>query len=356
MILEKSKLKLALDSAAVLVRNNSVNNKVLFKASGNNVSLTCGDGVNIGSFSFENNDEGDVSFVTEYDNLGAALSLRGDIELSYANGAFQMKEGYSSLRFPAQDADTFLLDSSFVDESSSRSISLPARSLKSLLEKISYVRKESAQKEMKFMEGILVVQGGGRLTATASNGAMLMVNSVESQGNEDGFKFLLTGKAIDSLMLVPDEEEVTLTEDGNALRLKTGSADIYLAGLNVGFPDVSRFFEDKFGSEFTVSKSKALESLEILSASSNTTLDIGGDGELLSLSKEDGISDILDKIQLEEMTGGSFEFSVDYGRFRSLFQNMKEGETLSFGYVKGSKKVFFNDEGDMKGILMMLTK
>lgn len=354
MKIEKNKLKNALSKISVFVEKeaNGTSSKILFHAKDGKASVTSCDGTNIGIFSFPIEDKSELGFVTDYKPFSMAVTLRGDLDFEYQDNILKITQGETVLRYAASDVDTYAFEEKNIDNGAS--IKIDSSVLKKLIGKVSYARKEKDARA--FITGVNLSYDGQKLKAESTDALRMLRNytAIENEGVK--FQGVLSPKCIRAIETMDENKEIVLSMNENAVSFFADDMKVYVPKLNCPYPDSTKFFEVQENATFVLDKDKTLESIEILSGSENKALLCKRADNNILFSMEDGISDVKDKIEMDSVTGGNFEFCLDFENFRDIFRNLKDGNKVTFYWTDPLNIILFKDEENFEGVVMPLRK
>jgi len=353
MFVEKNNLKSALGKISVFVNKeaNGAGSKVLFAAKDGKASITACDGSNIGVFSFPVSDTSEMAVVAEYKAFTSATSLRGDINLEFENNTLKVTQGETTMVFAASGRGTFAFEEKKIEDGGS--IKIDSSVLKKLVGKVSYARKEKDSRP--FMTGVNLTFDGSKLKTESMDALRMLRNYTIIEGSSNQkFSGILSPKCIKAIESMEEGKEITLSMNDNAISFLSEDMKVYMPKLNCPYPDTTRFFVMDEKATFVLDKSKVLESMKILAMSKNKALHCkkGGSNILFLFSMKNGVSDVKDKIEMENASGGNFTFCVNFEIFRDIFRNLRDGNKVTFSWKDPISTVLFKDEENLEGIVM----
>lgn len=352
MKVNKNELKRVLKKIGVCVGKLPEQSWISFQNNEGVLKFVATDGKDVVIASIPGDMTETIEFVIDYKELSSVIKLRGsELEFIKDERKLTVKDDNTQLNFAVGDISEFNFTKSEVEEAG---IDIKVKDLLKVIDNGSFAREE---KEMtrKFMTGAELIIKEGKLTIISTNGKLLSKSSVDIENKEKECKCVISPKAIEAIRTF-DTETVNIKTNENMIVFGMNDCEYYIGLLNVEFPDITKFFENKEeGSQYIFDKKEILESLSLLNTINDDVVNVECKENKIKMSSNNIKGSIEDTIVGEKKTGEDFNFAINKRMFESIFRNV-QADKIVLKYLGLNTPIEYSDDSNDIGVMMPLRK
>lgn len=367
MKLNKSDLNKALKKVSIFVGKNSTTESLslVHFHNENKQAMMFATDLNCAGRVYVDTEYDDVfDFCVEYSQLAQATKLRGKeitiekfTDRADENGVkksgIEFYDEKTRLEFPLRDAEELLAienNSLMLPETSC--VTAKAKMLKEALKCGGYASNEKETQNIA-LTGVYFAYDNNVFTlqSTDRNRIASWKGNSETVLTSASMSGIFSTKTVDSIMLIDDDDDVSLYIDDAQVVLATKDLVAYTTKINAEYPSLSKFFETEIKSSYEVNSAAIIESVNIVSGSDTDDLNLRfSEGKVVISTVSSSGAYVEDVIECNKLTGNDENIWISTKYFLDVFKSVT-GDKIVIEFRNDEPKLIAYSSGESYGMI-----